>query len=150
MSEESDLSLETFRISVNLKLSLLWASLMFLYIYNDYFSLYLPGTIEHMAAGRMGATDEVTELELVAYSILLAIPALMIFLSAALPPLVGRWLNVSLAVLYTVVEMLTLFLYSSAPFYQIVVVLEIILTLHIFWYALRWPRKGGSKDEERI
>lgn len=143
MSKESNLSLETFRVPVNIKLSLLWASLMFLYIYNDYFSLYLPGTIEHMAAGRMGPTDRVSELELVAYSLLLAIPALMIFLSAALPPIASRWLNVLLAAVYTVVEILTLFVFS-APFYRTVVVLEILLTLLIFWYALRWPRKGVS------
>jgi DNA-binding CsgD family transcriptional regulator len=31
-------------------LALLWVSLMFLYIYNDYFSLYTPGTIADMTA----------------------------------------------------------------------------------------------------
>ncbi len=41
--------LEDFRIPTNLKLSLLWASLMFLYIYNDYFSLYTPGTTGFLA-----------------------------------------------------------------------------------------------------
>ena len=36
------------------------------------------------------------------------------------------------------IEVLTL--RSSHLFYQIVVVLEIALTLLIVWYALRWPK----------
>ena len=32
--------LEAFEPPTNIKLALLWASLMFLYIYNEYFSMY--------------------------------------------------------------------------------------------------------------
>ena len=39
---------------VQMKLSALWAALMFLYIYADFFSLYKPGQIEEVMAGRMG------------------------------------------------------------------------------------------------
>lgn len=112
---------------------------MFLYIYNDYFSLYTHGTIEAMAKGDFGPLGQATQGVLTGVSIMLAIPALMIFLSAALRPLVSRWLNVALGVAYTVIEVLTLL---SAPlFYQIVVVLEIVLTALIVWIAWRWPRR---------
>jgi hypothetical protein len=122
---------------VNIKLSLLWASLMFLYIYNDYFSMYLPGTVEDMAAGILGPLGEATDAILVTVSMILAVPALMIFLSAALPPKTSRLLNILMGLVYTIIEALTFF--GSPLFYQIVVGLEITLTSLIIWYAIRWP-----------
>lgn len=35
--------LEDVKVNVKLKLAALWASFMFLYIYVDYFHLYMPG-----------------------------------------------------------------------------------------------------------
>lgn len=138
VNEKRDL--EIFRAPTCIRLALLWTSLMFLYIYNDYFSLYTHGTIEEMAKGHLGPLGQATQGVLAGVSILLAIPALMIFLSAALRPLVSRWLNVALGVAYTVIEVLTL---PSAPlFYQIVVILEILLTALIVWIAWRWPRSA--------
>ena len=130
--------LENPRVPTKLKLSLLWASLMFLYIYNDYFMLYVPHTIEEMSKGRMGPLGAATGTVMVGVSLLLAVPALMIFLSAATPPRVSKWLNVGLGLSYTAVEVLTF----AGPhlFYAIVVGIEIALTLLIVWYALRWPR----------
>ena len=48
MSEIVSRKLEHHRTPINVKLALLWAALMFLYIYNDYFSMYTPGVIENM------------------------------------------------------------------------------------------------------
>ena len=144
MSKFSTRALQDYPVPVNFKLAFLWASLMFLYIYNDYFSMYLPGTIDGMGAGKMGPLGDATELVLVSVSILLAVPALMIFLSAALPPTFSRWLNVFLGLAYTVIEALTFF--GSALFYQIVVVLEIAVTSLIVWYALRWPKHAAADD----
>ena len=53
-------ALESFALPVNLKLALLWAALMFLYVYNDYFSLYEPGTIPAMMAGSLGPLGKAT------------------------------------------------------------------------------------------
>jgi hypothetical protein len=140
MSKGTERTLERFRAPTDIKLALLWASLMFLYIYNDYFGLYSPGKIANMTAGRIGPF-EANEPALVIFSILLAIPALMIFLSAVLPPVVNRWLNVLLGLVYTVVEAMTLI--GSRLSYQIVVSLEIVVTLLIIWLALRWPRQSA-------
>jgi hypothetical protein len=135
--------LDEFSTPTNIKLALLWASLMFLYIYNDYFSMYTHGTIEDMAKGRLGPLGQATEAVLAGVAIMLAIPALMIFLSASLRPLVSRWLNVALGLAYTAIEAFTL---SGAPlFYQIVVALEIALTVLIVWNALRWPKHASSE-----
>ncbi|MEZ5998245.1 MAG: DUF6326 family protein [Hyphomonas sp.] len=124
-------------------LSLLWASLMSLYIYNDYFSLYLPGTVENMSAGRIGPLGEATDLVLICVALMLAIPALMIFLSSLLPPVISRWTNIVFGILYTLIEIMTFI--GSRPFYQMVVAFEIVVTLTIIWTALRWPRADVSE-----
>ena len=132
---------EPFRAPTSVTLALAWASLMSLYIYNDYFSMYLPGTIGGMSSGRMGPLGPATPGVLVGVSIMLAIPALMILLSVALPATASRWLNIVFGLAYTAIEVLTFL--GPAPFYSIVVALEIGLTLFIVWRALRWPKQAG-------
>ena len=127
----------TRRLPTGLALSLLWAALMGLYIYNDYFSLYLPKTLERMATGQL-AFGPATPTALLIVSIMLAVPAVMIFLSAALPRPISRWLNIVLGVVYTVIQGLTFI--GSPLFYQVVVGVEIVVTLLIVVYAARWPR----------
>ena len=131
--------LENFQTPPNIKLALLWASLMFLYIYNDYFSLYVPGQIARIAEGRLGPLGPATQGALIGVSLLLALPSLMVFLSVALPALASRWLNILFGLLYTAVEVLTSG--GSFWFYRITVGLEIILSVLIVWTALRWPKK---------
>ena len=138
MTENTRAPLEDYRPPVKIKLALMWTALMFLYIYNDYFSLYLPGTIANMTAGRMGPLGPATPQVLIGVSIMLAVPSLMIVLSAVLPSVISRWLNVLLGGAYTAIEVMTF--PGSAPFYQIVVALEIALTVAVIWTALRWPR----------
>jgi uncharacterized protein DUF6326 len=133
--------LEPLLAPTGVVLALAWASLMSLYIYNDYFSMYLPGVIANMSSGHMGPLGLATPRVLVGVSILLAVPALMILLSVALPAGASRWLNIALGLAYTVVEALTF--REPERFYRIVVTLEIALTLFIVWRALRWPRQVG-------
>jgi hypothetical protein len=132
-----------YRVPTAIKLSFAWASLMSLYIYNDYFSLYQHGTIEDMMAGRMGPLGEATEPVLAGVALLLAIPALMIFLSVTLWPRVSRWLNIVLGLAYTAIEALTMI--GSPLFYQLVVALEILLTVLIIWHAARWSPRTNAK-----
>jgi len=135
--------LEHFRVPTPIRLALLWASLMSLYIYNDYFSMYVPGTVEAMSHGRMGPLGPATPMVMVAVALLLAVPAVMIFLSAALPPIWSKWLNVVLGVAYTIVEALTF----AGPhlFYKIIVGIEIAVTLLIVFHAIRWPKEVESR-----
>lgn len=129
---------EEFRAPSQLKIALLLAAVMGLYIYNDYFQMYTKGTIADMMAGWLGPLGAATNELLLAVSILLAIPALMIFFSVALPAIVSRWLNFVLGLGYTAVEVSTFS--TPHPNYRLVVALEILLTLLISWYALTWPK----------
>ena len=138
MSEKSRSSLQSFQLSRPLRLSLLWASMMFLYVYNDYFSLYLPGTIEGMMAGTIGPLGDATETVLLGVAILMTIPALMVFVSAGLPAAFSKWLNVGFGAVYTCVNIATFF--GSALFYQFTVSVETVLSIFIVASALTWPK----------
>jgi len=50
-------SFEDIKVNVKLKLAALWAGLMFLYIYVDYFHLYMPGKLGDIQAGRVFEFD---------------------------------------------------------------------------------------------
>ena len=45
--------MEDIKISLKLKLATLWTSFMLLYIYVDYFHLYMPGSIEDILVGKV-------------------------------------------------------------------------------------------------
>lgn len=122
-------------VPLRVKLAALWATLMSLYIYNDYFKLYRPGALAGMAEGSMGPLGPATDGVLIGVSVLLSVPALMIALSVLLPMRASRWLCAVGALLYTTVELLTFL--GGYPAYRMVVVFEIATTLTIVWLALR-------------
>jgi hypothetical protein len=129
------------RVNVKIKLSALWVVLMLLYIYADHFSLFRPGQIEEMLAGRMGPFP-VTQGSLLAASILMLIPALMVFLSLALQRKVDRWVNIILGVLYTVVNIGNL-VGETWAFYLLFGFVEMAPTLLIVRHAWRWHNPEG-------
>ena len=112
-------------------------ALMFCYVYGDYFGLYRPGQLQGMLQGDgpIGPTSQGT---LVAVSILMAIPSLMVFLPIVLPPTFNRWTNIVLALLYAIVVGLTM--PGSWAFYLFFSAVEIGLSLLIVWHAWSWPR----------
>ena len=132
--------LEDYKINVKLKLSAFWTSVMFCYIYGDYFGLYVPKKVEGLISGT-NMLDSPTKLFLA--SVLLAIPALMIFLSILLKPAINRWLNIIFGILYTSM-MILIAITSISPwytFYVFLAILESLITFLIVWYAWKWPKK---------
>ncbi len=125
-------------VQTPVRLSLLWATLMSLYIYNDFFSLYLPGEVEALAAGEMGPLGQATPSVLIFTSLMMAIPALMISLSVILPSRASRWSNIVVGGCYTFIQFWSYA--DSPPFYVMVVTIEIVVTGVIIWTAWRWPR----------
>ncbi len=124
------------KINVKMKLSALWVTLMLVYIYCDIYSLFRTGQLEEMISGRMGPF-KVTQGSLLAASILMIIPAVMVFLSLTLKPKVDRWVNIILGVLYTFVNISNL-IGESWVYYIFSGVIELGLTLLIVWYAWKW------------
>jgi hypothetical protein len=125
-------------INIKWKLAMIWASLMFLYIYVDYFHLFMPGKLEDIRAGRVYIFD-ITPGFLVAALAAMSVPALMIFLSAVLPAIVNRWANILIAAIYIP---FTLFNLAGEAWLHMIfgAVLEVILLCFVITYAWKWPR----------
>jgi hypothetical protein len=127
---------EDRQINVKMKLSALWIALMLLYIYADIISLFKPGQVEEMISGRMGPFP-VNQASLLVASILMVIPAIMVFLSLTLKPKVNRWANITLGVLYTFVNISNL-IGETWAYYMFSGIAEIVLTFLIVGYAWKW------------
>ncbi len=128
-----------FKINVKFKLSALWASVMFCYIYGDYFALYPPNQIQALINGKTRLDEP---MKLFAASILMTIPSLMIFLSLALKANLNRWLNFIFGTIFTAI-MVLIAIVSLKPwwtFYVYLAIVESILTLLIVWFAWNWPK----------
>jgi hypothetical protein len=132
-------ALEDIKLNVKLKLAALWASFMFLYIYVDYFALYMPGKIEGILAGKVFVFD-ISYVFLLIALISVSIPALMIFLSVALPAKVSRWANIIIAAVYIPY---TLFNLAGETWVHMVygAVVEVALLLLIISYAWKWHKQ---------
>lgn len=140
MSEYSR-TLADFKVPIKLKLSALWISVMFCYIYGDFFSLFVPGKIEGLMNGTSGI-GSITPFKLLMFAILMTIPSLMVFLSLILKPLVNRWINIGAGIFFTAIMVLVVAtsLDKWMIFYTYLGVIEIIITSLIVFYAWRWPK----------
>jgi len=134
--ERSPRRLEDVQVPVRLKLSALWMSVMFLYVYVDIFALYEPGTIDDILVGRVWEFDISQGWALGALA-LMATPILMVFLSLALPARVGRGTNVVVASLFVLVSIGNA-VGETWAFYWFDSAVEAVLLLLIIWYAWTW------------
>lgn len=123
-------------IRVNMKLAALWASFMFLYIYVDYFHLYMPGSVKDLLAGKVWVFD-ITQVWILVALASVTIPALMIFLSVALSAKANRLTNMIVAAVYIPY---TLFNLAGEAWMHMVFgsVVEVVLLLLIIRYAWKW------------
>jgi hypothetical protein len=125
------------KVNLKVKLAALWTAFMFLYIYVDYFGLYMPGHLDAMLAGKMWVIDVTQVILLVALASVM-IPALMIFLSVALPPKISRWTNIIVAAVYIPYSLFNLAGEAWVHMYFAAGVEVVMLSL-IIGYAWTWP-----------
>lgn len=138
--------LQDFKINVKLKLSALWISVTFCYIYGDYFELYVPKKVESLINGNSNL-DSPTKLFIAAF--LLLIPSLMICLTILLKPFINRILNIFFGLFFTLfVGLVGISSVSEwRTFYVFYAGVEIVLTLMIVWYAWRWERVETEENQ---
>ncbi len=131
-------ALEDINVNLKLKLAALWTSFMFLYIYVDYFHLYMTGSLQEMLAGKIFVFD-ISQGFLLASLVSVSIPALMIFLSVGLPAKINRRVNIILAVVYIPY---TLFNLAGVAWVHMFfgAAVEVVLLCLIIRYAWKWPR----------
>ncbi len=137
---------EDQKVNVKLKLATLWTAFMFLYIYVDYFHLYMPGKIEDILKGIVFEFDITQGFILIALAFA-TIPILMIFLSVALPAKVNRMTNIIVAtvlipyMLFNLVGDAWVHMYFAA-------VVEVALLGLIIRYAWNWPKTGSQPQSK--
>lgn len=130
-------NLEDFKINVRIKLSALWTAVMFCYIYGDYFELYVPKKVEGLLTGQ-NLLDR--PLKLFTVTFVLAVPALMIFLSLMLNPKLTKWLNIGVGLFFTLFTLLVGIssLSEWRTFLVFLSFLESIITTIIICQAWNW------------
>ena len=126
-------------VPTRFKLSALWASVMFCYVYGDFFSLFKPGRLAAMEAGQTGA-GPATQGALLAFAAMMSIPALMVFLSLVLKASLCRWANIVAGALFTL--LMISIIPGTWAFYEYLGMVEAALTALIAWLAWRWPREA--------
>ncbi|WP_026762916.1 DUF6326 family protein [Sediminibacterium salmoneum] len=125
------------KVNVKLKLAALWASFMFLYIYVDYFHLYMPGMVKDLLAGKAYIFD-INQTFIVSALLLLSLPILMIYFSVALPARLNRIVNLIVATFYIP---FTLFNLSGMVWIHMVFAafIEVFILFVIIGCAWKWP-----------
>ena len=136
------MAFEDIRVHARLKLFALWSSVMFLYIYGDYFELYETGKLQEMIVGRMPFAA-ISQGVLLGMASVMVVPSLMPFLSLVLPVRLSRWLNIIFGAVYSLI-MLVAFK-SAWHFYILFGAIEIVLTLLIVWCAWSWPKEASNR-----
>ena len=140
--KKASAALEDIKMNVKIKMSALWGSVMFCYIYADYFELFVPadvpGSLQTILKRETGPLRLPTQGFLLGGSLMLAIPSVMIFLSVALKPNLNRWLNIIFGVIYTVIILITMWFSAVYLFFGII---EVVLTGLVVWYAWNWPKQ---------
>lgn len=121
-----------------IKLAALWTVVMFSIVMADIIGFIHPGTLQSIIDGNFGFP--VTPELLLLFSVLTAVPIVMIFLSLVLSVKTVRWVS-TLAVVLT-----TLFVVgggSATYTYFFFATLEIISMIAVLWYA--WRQLGKTE-----
>jgi hypothetical protein len=121
---------------VRAKLATLWAATMLLFAYGDLFGLFRADLIEDVSNGEVGGFS-VDQTFLLATSVYVAIPSLMVFLCLVLRPAVTRWTNLVLGPVYAA-SIAASMIGEEWAYYLFLSALEIGLLALVVRYAWTW------------
>lgn len=141
MNIDSKRNWQDFPINIKFKLAALWASVSLLYLYGDYFELYVPEKVKGLLSGNNILN---TPNKLLMAASLLAIACLMVALSVIAKAAISRWLSIIFGCLFSLVTFLVMLspLSSWRLFYNGYALLETVLTIYIVWIAYKWPTES--------
>jgi hypothetical protein len=129
--------LEDVRVNVKLKLAVVWASVMFMYLYVDVIGFYTPGVIQDILAGRVWEL-EITQAWAVAALAMMTIPSVMVFLCLALPARTNRWTNIVVASIYVLISIGNAIGQDWVFYFWFAALVEVALLLLAIRYAWTW------------
>lgn len=145
-NRQSTTLLENRRMPVQARLAAAWTSFMFLYVYVDILGFYRPGHVDEILAGVVHEFQTGPTFVAMALTAL-AVPILMVLLSATLPARVNRTVNLVVATLYipfTIYNVSGEESWDYAYFYGLSIGLEVLLLAFVLRSAWTWPRRTAS------
>ena len=125
--------------SPRVKLSALWASTLFVFLYVDLVSMYRADVRADIEAGKVFAftIGQGVLLGMIGY---ILIPSLMVFLSLVLPVRIARTGNIVLAALYAITIIGGAI--GEWNYYILGSVVEVALLAAVGYYAWAWPKSA--------
>jgi len=127
-------------MNVKVKLALLWVALMFLYVYNDIFSLFQPGHVAQLVNGQLEGI-QFTQSLLFGAAVLMAFPGFMVLMSLTLKARANRLVNIIVGIFHVLVLISTQFAGEGETWYywRFYEILEALFLGLIIWTAWKWP-----------
>jgi hypothetical protein len=144
-------ALEDRQLPVKARLAAAWTTFMVLYVYVDHLAVYKPGVVDDLLAGTVHEFD--TGPTFLALGLtLIAVPTLMVLLSATLPARANRTVNLVVATLYIPVSV-----YNAAGepwaysyFYGLSIGLEVLILAFVLRSAWTWPRTTAPATRDLV
>lgn len=128
-------------VNVRVKISALWASMLFVYAHVDLFSLYRPDVRADIEAGEVGGFT-INQSFLLGTTAYVVIPALMVVGALILRPRINRIVNIALSVVYALTIVAGAI--GEWNYYLLGSAIEVVLLAAVAYYAWTWPRAAGS------
>jgi hypothetical protein len=128
---------QDYWINPRIKIAALWASMLFIFVYVDLFSLFRADIRADIEAGKVFAFS-IGQGFLLGVTIYVVVPSLMLFLSLVLPVRVTRTVNIVAAVIYAVT--IVGGAVGEWNYYILGSVAETVLLAGVVYYAWTWPK----------
>ena len=128
---------EPFTVNVKVKISALWTAMLFVFAYVDIFSLFRPDFRAEIEAGQVGGFT-INQSFLLATTIYIVIPSLMVFAALVLRPKVNRLANIGLGIIYALT--IVAGAVGEWNYYILGSAIEVGLLAAIVYHAWTWPK----------
>jgi hypothetical protein len=131
--------LEESKVNVRIRISALWAAMLFVFAYVDLFSLYRPDFRADLEAGEVAGLS-INQTFLLGTTAYIVIPSLMVFLALVLRPRASRIANIALGTVYALTVIGAAI--GEWSYYILGSAVEVALLGALVYYA--WTRPKGS------
>jgi hypothetical protein len=132
---------EPFGVNVRIKIAALWTAMLFVFAYVDIFSLYRPDFRADVEAGEIGGFT-VGQPFLLATTLYVVIPSLMVFGALVLRPRADRIANIALSAVYGLTIVAGAI--GEWNYYIVGSGVELALLAGVIYYAWTWAKLGST------
>jgi Family of unknown function (DUF6326) len=132
---------EPLTVNARIKISALWTATLIVFLYIDLFSLYRPDVRAALEAGQISVFT-IDQAFLLATTLYIVIPSLMLVATLLLRPRVNRIVNITLSVAYALTVVVGAI--GEWNYYLLGSAVELALLGSVAYYAWTWPRLAPS------